>query len=300
MEIKQSVALAPYTTFGIGGPADFFVVVNSALELEEAVGFARRNSLNFFVLGLGANILVGDKGFRGLVIKNEARRHFASGLSSVEKILFKVESGCVISDLTEITSSQGLSGFEHFAGIPSTIGGALWQNLHFLSPDRHSTVFIGDLVDSAEVLLENGGVKSVEKSFFQFGYDSSLLHKTKDVVLSASFKLQKEKPVVIKDRIRNNLEWRKEKHPEYAWRSSAGSVFKKIENFGAGRLIEQVGLKGFSVGGAKISEKHANFIINSESATAKDVKSLISIAQTKVKEELGLELQTEISFIGEF
>ncbi len=300
MEIQENVPLAQYTTFGIGGPADFFIAVGSKDQLIDAVEYARTNNLRFFILGLGANILIGDKGFRGLVIKNESKNHTISGFTKQGEAVLTTESGATVSDLIEETQKSGLSGFEHFAGIPSTIGGALWQNLHFLSPDRKSTVFIGDIVGNVEIILANGNIRSVDKNYFQFGYDSSILHKTKDIVLSASFKLKKESPEIIKERVQNNLTWRSEKHPEYAWRSSAGSVFKKIENFGAGRLIEQVGLKGYQIGGAKFSEKHANFIINLGSAKARDIRDLITLAQTKVKEKLGLELQTEISFVGEF
>lgn len=309
MNIQHNIPLAPYTTFHIGGPADYFIQVSSKEGLIRAVKYAKKNNLNFFVLGRGANILIGDKGFRGVVIKNESEKYEIIEKSSEEQNYqyLIAESGITIEKLITITAQLGLSGLEHYAGIPSTLGGALWQNLHFLSPDRTNTEFIADVVESATILsihnLEDSDTKLdvwLDKSYFHFGYDYSILHDTHDVVLSVRLKLTKEDPNVIQQTIAANIAWRSEKHPENAVSCSAGSVFKKIEHHGAGRLIEKVGLKGKQIGGAKISEKHANFIINTGNATAKDVRDLISLAQTEVKKATGLDLATEISFIGEF
>lgn len=294
MQIREHVMLAPYTTFGIGGPADYFVIAPTEQDIVEAVAFAKEKGIPFFLLGTGANILIGDKGYRGLVIKNEASKTILEGSE------LTAESGTTIEELIAYTAGKGLSGFEHFAGIPSTVGGALWQNLHFLSPDRSKTLYIGDIVTAARVLKEDGTVEHVGSDYFQFTYDYSILHVRRDIVLSATFALTPEDQQVIKERIAANLSWRQEKHPDGAVSCSAGSVFKKIEGFGAGRLIEQVGLKGKKIGGAKISDKHANFIINENSASAKDVRDLITLVKTTIKEQHGLEMQTEISFVGEF
>lgn len=298
MTTQEHVALAPFTTFHIGGPADYFTRVSSAGELVDAIDWAQENSVPFFVLGTGANILVGDKGFRGLVIKNEAHSVILSNREGSSYLT--AESGATIADLIDFTVEQGLSGFEHFAGIPSSVGGALWQNLHFLSADRDRTFFIAEIVESARILTESGDIRQVGRDYFRFGYDNSILHQVKDVVLSANFVLTKEDTHELKKRVFSNLLWRKEKHPENATSCSAGSVFKKIEGYGAGRLIEQVGLKGKQIGGAKISEKHANFILNTGNATAFDVRQLISLVQETVQAKLGLRLETEISFVGEF
>ncbi|MDE2025738.1 MAG: UDP-N-acetylmuramate dehydrogenase [Patescibacteria group bacterium] len=294
MTVAEHVFLAPYTTFHIGGPADYFTSVGSQNELIEAIQWARQKGIQFFVLGTGANILVGDKGFRGLVIKNEARN------IKVENNHVTAESGTTIAELINLTVQQGLSGFEHFAGIPSSVGGALWQNLHFLSPDRVRTIFISEILDTACIYSEQGETQSVGKEFFKFGYDESILHYSKDVVLSATFVLSSENTSILNQRVAANISWRQEKHPEHATECSAGSVFKKIEGYGAGRLIEKVGLKGMQIGAAKISEKHANFILNTGKATATDVRQLISLVQEKVLGELGLHLEKEISFVGEF
>lgn len=294
LRIQKDVLLAQYTTFHIGGPADYFVVVTTPDELVEAIMWARSNQIDFFVLGTGANILVGDKGYRGLVIKNGSLGFQREG------VRLTAESGVVIADLITAMTPLGLSGFEHFAGIPSTVGGALWQNLHFLSPDRSKTVYIADILTKAEILSEEGERKEVNATYFHFGYDYSTLHERHDIVLSATFALSQKTPEEIASVVDSNSIWRAEKHPEGAAWKSAGSVFKKIEGHGAGRLIQEVGLKGYQIGGAKISEKHANFIVNEGGATAKEVRKIIEIVEQKVKEQLGLVMQPEISFVGEF
>ncbi len=338
LTVQENVILAPFTTFGIGGPADFFVRVSTTSEIIEGVMWAKEKNIPFFLLGTGANILVGDKGFRGLVIKNEARsvilnesegssqkqEHSSSSVQNDNSVFLTAESGATVAEVIDFTVHAGYSGFEHFAGISSSVGGALWQNLHFLSPDRSQTVFIGDIVESSEIVqietLRHSGEEmqltipesnqdsgrtsfarmTVKRDYFKFGYDYSILHDTHDVVLSATFRLTPEDTTVLTKRVEANLLWRKEKHPENAARCSAGSIFKKIDGYGAGRLIEKVGLKGKQIGGAKISEKHANFIVNTGNATATDVRNLIVLVKQTVHKELGLQVETEISFIGEF
>ncbi|HSW96839.1 MAG TPA: UDP-N-acetylmuramate dehydrogenase [Candidatus Saccharimonadales bacterium] len=301
MHIQKNILLAPYTTFHIGGPADFFVRVTNSDDFIGAISWARGKGIPSFILGQGANILVSDRGFRGLVIKNESNR-----IEFLKNNVMRAESGAIISDMIEQAATRGLSGLEHFAGIPSSLGGALWQNLHFLSPDRTATVYISDILDTARILriaeYEFTPIKeeTVDKTYFKFGYDYSILHDTRDVVLSATVQLQEKATAEIRHTIDENISWRKAKHPTDATKKSAGSVFKKIEGHGAGRLIEKAGLKGKRMGGAQISEQHANFIINTGNATAKNVRDLISLVQTEVQNVTGLSLEPEISFIGEF
>jgi UDP-N-acetylmuramate dehydrogenase len=292
--LQQNIVIAPYTTYKIGGPADYFVRANTKQELVNAIIEARKNQIPYFIHGTGANILVGDKGFRGLVIKNEANK------VSISDNLVTAESGATISDLIKLTAGQGLSGFEHFAGIPSTVGGAMWQNLHFLSPDRTETIFIESIVRSAEILDESNGVKKVNREFFEFGYDSSVLHKKSSIVTEVIFRLENADKSAIQKQVEENLLWRKEKQPPLEEFPSCGSVFKKIDGVGAGRLIDKAGLKGHQIGGAKISDKHANFKVNTGGATADDVRNLIGFVQDKVFKVIGYKLETEISFVGEF
>ena len=297
--IKNNVALAPFTTFKIGGVADYFVEATTGDELVEIVSWARSTGIPFFLLGVGANILVGDAGYRGLVIRNRAdnvRIDQSTGIVSVE-------SGAIIyPDLIEQCVSAGLSGLEHFVGIPSTVGGALWQNLHFLSPppERERTIFIEEVVESAEILTEDGRRKVVDAEYFNFGYDYSTLHDTADIVISARFKLKPANEDLMRSIMAANLEWRAERHPPLDTEPSAGSIFKKIEGIGAGRLIDAAGLKGTRIGGAVITHRHANIMINTGGARAADVVALIAHVQEVVRDHSGYNLETEIAMIGEF
>lgn len=292
--IQSDVPLASLTTFGIGGPAKHFTVASSAEDLVSAIQWAKDRNEDWFVLGSGANILIGDKGFDGLIIKNEYRE-----TNFHDDDLLTAASGSTIADLIELTTAHELSGLEHFVGIPSTLGGALWQNLHFLSPDRSETLFIAGVVGSATV-LRNGSIQTVNHEYFQFGYDFSVLHTCDDIVLDVTLKLSPSTRERMLQIAGDNLDWRNRSHPPNAERMSAGSVFRKIEGEGAGRLIDRAGLKGSRVGAAEVSRKHANYILNLGGATAADVRELIAHIQDVVKTKTGLLLVPEISMIGDF
>ena len=289
--------LAPYTTFKIGGPADLFFETGTAADLAKAVCVAREADVPYFILGLGANILVGDKGFRGLVIRNAAG-HFRFG----DDGRLWVESGATMQQIIPEAVRRGWSGLEHYVGIPSTVGGAVWQNLHFLAPApaRERTMFIEEVFESCELLTAEGKRKTVDREYMRFGYDTSILHSGRDVALAVTFKLAKGDPDVMQRIMQENLSWRGGKHPWLEWHPSAGSIFKKIEGVGAGRLIDQAGLKGHRHGDAQISHMHANIMINLGRATAKDVRELIALAQEAVEKKFGQRLEPEIGFIGEF
>ncbi|MEP6618061.1 MAG: UDP-N-acetylmuramate dehydrogenase [bacterium] len=295
--LKREEVLAPYTTFRIGGPADLFYEAESADDLAAAILTARRAEVPWIVLGLGANVLVSDEGVRGLVIRNMAS-HFEFG----DDGRLWVESGVVMARIIPAAVERGWSGLEHYVGIPSTVGGAIWQNLHFLSPapERERTTFIAEVFESADLLLEDGERRSVDAAYMQFGYDDTVLHHRRDVVLSATFKLEHKDSNVMHRIMQENLSWRGARHPWLDWHPSAGSIFKKIEGVGAGRLVDQCGLKGFRVGDAQISHIHANIMVNLGHATSADVIGLITHAQTAVRERFGYELEPEISFVGEF
>jgi len=296
-QLKRDEPLAPYTTFRIGGPADLMYNATTADDLANAVLGARKLNVSYFVLGLGANILVGDKGFRGLVIRNTSDSFSFSADGRLS-----VESGAVVGEIIPKAVARGWSGLEHYVGIPSTIGGAVWQNLHFLEPEpeRKRTMFIADIFESAEILSEENERRAVDRDYMQFGYDTSILHTRKDVVLSATFKLSPGDTAVMHRIMQENLSWRGSRHPWLQFHPSAGSIFKKIEGVGAGRLVDQCGLKGFRHGDAQISHIHANIMVNLGNATAKDVRELIAIAQRAVEDRFGLHLEPEISFVGEF
>jgi UDP-N-acetylmuramate dehydrogenase len=296
--IERDVPLAPYTTFRIGGPADLLYRPRTADELAEVVLAARQLGAPHFLLGLGANILVADAGFRGLVIRSEVE-----GIEFVDDTRVRAGAGVhTFMELINATVSRGLGGLHHYVGIPSTVGGAVWQNLHFLSPppERERTCFIEEVVESAEILTEEGERRTVDNAYFRFGYDYSILHDRDDVVLSVTFRLNPEPEPELRRVMRENLQWRDDRHPDLWLYPSAGSIFKKIENVGAGRLIDQCGLKGHILGNAQIFHKHANIIVNLGGASAADVRGLIRLAQETVQRELGYELTPEIGMIGEF
>lgn len=299
MTLELGVPLAPLTTFQIGGPAQCLVRARTPEALTQAIQVARELGVPHFLLGRGANILVGDEGFQGLVIRNE-----------VEGIHFhpdgvRVTAGAgvqVFPDLIVDSVGRGLGGLHHFVGIPSTVGGALWQNLHFLSPAPHRerTVFIEETLESAQILTEEGNHRTVGVEYFEFGYDDSILHHRDDVVLTATFLLEPTPQESLRQTIRENLAWRDDRHPDLWLYPCAGSIFQKIEGIGAGRLIDECGLKGKVHGNAGIFHKHANIIVNLGGARAQEVLWLIDLARTTVLRETGYELETEISFIGQF
>ena len=295
--LTRNAPLAPFTTFKLGGPADLLVEADSADALANAILTARHAEVPWLVLGLGANVLVADKGIRGLVIRNTAQHTVWHDDGRLW-----VESGAVMQKLIPEAVRRGWSGLEHYVGIPSSVGGAIWQNLHFLSPapERERTMFIAEVFLSADILLEEGERRTVDKAYVNFGYDDTVFHHRRDIVLAATFQLEKGDPFVMHRIMQENLSWRGGKHPWLDWHPSAGSIFKKIEGVGAGRLVDSLGLKGFRVGDAQISHIHANIMVNLGSATSADVIALVKHAQAEVKEKLGYELEPEINFVGEF
>ena len=297
--LRRNVILAPYTTIKIGGPADFFYEARTAEDLVYAIKTATAMEIPHFLLGCGANVVIGDLGFRGLVIRNVARE------ISVDRQSVRVfaESGAIVfPDVIVRAVDAGLSGLEHYVGIPSTIGGALWQNLHFLAPPpkRERTMFIEEVLLSADILTEEGDLQTVGVEYFDFGYDYSILHVRDDVVLSAEFQLSSEDPARMREIMQANLDWRALRHPPLDTEPSVGSIFKKIQGIGAGRLIDECGLKGASIGGIVVTHRHANIMINFNHGTAADLQALITYVRDFVLEETGYTLETEIDFIGDF
>ncbi len=296
--LERNVPLAPLTTFRIGGPADLLYRARTPDELATSVQAARSAGCPLFLLGSGANILIGDGGFRGLVVRSEV-----GGIEFLDETAVRAGAGVMTyPHLIDTTVERGLGGLHHFVGIPSTVGGALWQNLHFLSPApaRERTMFIEEVLESAELLTQEGERRTVDVAYFGFGYDASVLHHRDDTVLTATFRLEPTPPGELRRIARENLAWRAERHPDIRTLPSAGSIFKKIDGIGAGRLIDGCGLKGRVHGGAAIFERHANIIVNRGGAAAADVRALIDLARETVARETGYELVPEILFVGEF
>lgn len=292
--LARDVPLAPFTTFRIGGPAELMFRARTPDELVAAIQAARELEIPHHLLGSGANILVDDAGFAGLVIKCEV-----DGIEWLDAHRVRAGAGVqTFPDLIVDTLRHGRGGLHHYVGIPSTVGGALWQNLHFLSPDRSRTCFIAEVLEEAEILTQEGERSTVGVEYFEFGYDDSILHHRDDIVLSATFRLDETPEEELREVVRENLKWRDDRHPDLWLYPCAGSIFQKIEGIGAGRLIDQCGLKGHMLGGAGIFHRHANIIVNLGGASSADVHGLIDLAQETVLRETGHRLQPEIGFVG--
>jgi UDP-N-acetylmuramate dehydrogenase len=296
--VRRNVPLAPLTTIRIGGPADLFYRARTCDELCRAIGVARELGVPSFLLGRGANILVGDGGVRGVVIQCD--------ITSVE---FR-PGGLVVAgagvdlfpDLINATVARGLGGLHHFVGIPSTLGGAVYGNVHFLSapPARDRTMFLEDSTEGATILTPDGEIRYEGKEYFRFGYNYSMIQDTGDIVLDVSLKLVPTPIPALRGVMRDNLAWRNERFPALWLYPNTGSIFKMIEGVNAKRPIERCGLNGHVCGAAQIFHRHANMIVNLGGATAAEVMTLIDLSRDTVARELGYELELEIEFVGEF
>lgn len=286
--IKKNILLKHYTTFKIGGRAKYFFVAKTKKDLIRAVGVAKKFKLPFFVLGGGSNILISDKGFSGLVIKNEAQNFEIHG----RKII--AESGAILNNIIDRAIKRGLAGLEEGSGIPGTIGGAVYGNAGW----PRGKWAIGNLVEKVEILWPGGKIEKVGKRWLSFDYRKSRFKKikiNKPVILEVILQLKKGKIANIKKKQLETLEIRRKKIPAGF---SAGSIFKNPPKNPAGFLIEKCGLKGKKFGNVKLSEKHANFIINLGGGKANDVKKLINLVKNKVKKRFRTILKEEIQYVG--
>ena len=288
-KVKENVSLAPYTSARIGGPADLLITAKSADELAEIVSTLWKQGLTFFMLGGGSNVLVSDKGVRGVTVLNRAKAvRFENG--SQPKVW--AEAGVVFSNLANRCASKGLSGLEWAATVPGTVGGAVYGNAGAFDGDVS-----GNLIN-AEILTEAGReFWSVEK--MKYGYRTSALKRgeIKAVVLSAelSLKIATKEEVTVK--IEQFGERRKSTQPPGA---SMGSMFKNPEGDYAGRLIEAAGLKGTRIGNAEISPVHGNFFVNHGQTKASDIRALIELTQKTVVDKFGVKLELEVELVGEW
>ncbi len=283
-KIKKDIDLAPFTTFGIGGPADYFFEARNSQQIVKAVNWAKAKKLPFYILGGGSNLLVADKGVRGLVIKIQNSKF------KIQNEKAYCEGGVMVNRIVEETVNRGLGGLEFFAGLPGTVGGAVYNNSHWKDH------FFSDCLEKVEVLNKNLERKVFKKKDLDFSYDWSSLRKKGMIVLSASFKLNKENESTLKRKIKETLKERSNQPKG----KSAGCIFKNPKGKSAGYLIDKVGLKGKKIGGVKISERHANFFINVGGGKAEQVVKLIKLVCKKVKMDCKIELEPEIFFLGEF
>ncbi|MBQ7986388.1 MAG: UDP-N-acetylmuramate dehydrogenase [Clostridia bacterium] len=287
MEIKKNELLKNHTSFKIGGPADEFAEVYNEEELKELIEYAKNKGIPYTIMGNGSNLLVSDKGIRGLVIK------LAKGFDSVEvqgdKIIAK--AGILLSKLANVALENGLSGLEFASGIPGTLGGAIYMNAGAYGGEMKDVV-------GKVTYLSNGEIKTAEKGELDFGYRHSRFSGKEDIVLSAEILLEKADKTEIRAKMDDFKERRCSKQPLSM--PSAGSTFKRPEGYFAGKLIEDAGLKGKAIGGAQVSEKHSGFVVNTGDATCQDVLDLIKFIQDTVYDKFKVKLETEVKMLGEF
>ena len=288
-KVKENVPLAPYTSARIGGPADIFITADTSTELARIVKLLWKQEMPFTLLGGGSNVLVSDKGIRGVVVMNRAKGvKFHGG----DQPSVTVESGVVFSNLANRCASKGFAGLEWAATVPGTIGGAVYGNAGAFGGDM-----AGNLLN-AELLTENGREEFIVEQI-GYGYRTSILKRgeLKAIVLSAQLALKNSTKEEVTVKIQQFSAHRKATQPPGA---SMGSMFKNPAGDYAGRLIESAGLKGTRIGNAEISPLHGNFFINHANTKAEDIRALIQLVQKTVKEKQDVELELEIELVGEW
>ena len=285
--LLENEPMSAHTTFRIGGPADMFVSVRSISEVRELIKAVKETMTPFMVIGNGSNMLVSDKGIRGLVI------HIGKDLSdiSVSGNIITAQAGALMSKVASEALRAELTGFETLSGIPGSLGGGLFMNAGAYGGE------IKNVVKSVTYIDESGEIYTVSNEECKFSYRHSIFCDGGKYILSAELELKKGDPSEIKAAMDDYNNRRKEKQPLSM--PSAGSTFKRPEGYFAGRLIEDCGLKGYRVGGAMISDLHAGFVVNTGNATASDVMTLIDDVRDMVRKKFGVELEPEVRLIGE-
>jgi UDP-N-acetylmuramate dehydrogenase len=296
--VRVDVPLAPFTTFRVGGKADCLVDVASSTELARALELSRQAGLPVTPLGGGSNVLVSDRGVRGVVVRVRGGATSDEGEGRVRS-----DAGVTLNSLVRWTIGRGLAGLEAWAGTPGTVGGAVFGNAHYAGRS------IGELVHSVCLVSPAGGVADVPASEMAFAYDRSRLQQTHEVALSAVFALSPgADPARLRETARRSLAHRKRTQPLDT--PSAGCIFQNPDPAvdripdgipaSAGALVDRAGLKGYAIGGAMVSTGHANFVVNRGGATAADIRQLIGLCRDTVKARFGVTLREEIRYIGEW
>lgn len=292
--VTEKEILARHCSFRTGGPADLFIRVCDEEELEKITALLTRSGTDMFLLGRGTNLLIGDRGYRGAVITMCAPAGTESALTdvTVQGTRISAGAGASLQKIALAARDAGLTGLEFAAGIPGSLGGAVMMNAGAYGGEMKQ------VVRSVKILRKEKGAFLCGGEEMEFGYRTSRLKREEGIVLGAEMELEPGDRKAISDRITELAQMRKEKQPlEFA---SAGSTFKRPEGYFAGKLIQDAGLKGFRVGDAQVSEKHAGFVINRGEASAAQIRQLIEQVQRGVLENSGVQLETEVIFLGEF
>ncbi len=286
--LRKDAPMCEYTSFQIGGPADLLVQPETTQALVNCCRIFKEEGIRPQIIGSGSNLLVSDRGIRGVVLR------LAKPFSKVEIKGCEIiaEAGISLAPLAVKAQNAGLSGLEFASGIPGTLGGAIFMNAGAYGGEMKQIVM------ETEFLDEDGTIKTLSGDDHAFGYRKSAFSGTNRIILRSRLRLTPGDPEVIRETMRDLNSRRKEKQPLSF--PSAGSFFKRPEGYFAGKLVEDAGLKGASIGGAQISEKHAGFMINTGGATAKDVCDLMTFVQKTVQEKFGIALEPEVRFMGDF
>lgn len=284
--IKFNEPMKNYTTFKIGGPAECLIKIKNIDDLLKIIRFSKDNNINVTIVGNGSNVLVSDKGIKGIVLLNRL-----DGISINKNTEITVGSGTKMMAIAIQMLQNEITGFEELSGIPGTIGGAVVMNAGAHGKE------IKDILKSVKCVNKEGEVIELKNKDLEFGYRTSLLKNKEYIVLEVILVLSKGKKEDIQEKMDEYTNYRKEKQPiEYP---SAGSTFKRGNGYITAKLIQDAGLKGYKVGGAEVSTKHSGFVINTGDATAKDVLKLVKYIKKEIKEKFNKEIELEIEFIGE-
>jgi UDP-N-acetylmuramate dehydrogenase len=293
--LRADVPLAPFTTFKVGGPARWLLETTTAEELVDAIRIAHATGVDVTLLGGGSNVLIGDRGVKGLVLRPRGGQ-----IEQLSDERVRADAPTTINGLVRWTVHRGIAGLEAWAGTPGTVGGAIYGNAHF------GGRLISELVESVRLASRDGSVREVPQGDMEFGYDRSRLQKTGEVLLSAVFRVSTGDPAALRDVARQSLAYRKKTQPLET--PSAGCIFQNPDAAhvpagippSAGALVDRAGLKGAGRGDAKVSAAHGNFIVNEGHATAADIRGLIDLCRVRVQEQFGVTLHEEIVYLGEF
>lgn len=288
--IKQNELMKNHTSFKIGGPADFFVKISSIQELKKIQELCKNNKIQLTLIGNGSNLLILDKGIRGIVIKLELKQIKINNKENKEVEII-VENGVPLGLLAQKLLKEEITGFEELSGIPGTIGGAIVMNAGAHQKEMK------DIITEVTAIDYKGNIHTFSNKEAEFEYRKSKFTKGEYIILQAKIRLKKGNQKQIKEKMDEFAQYRKEKQPiEYP---SAGSTFKRGEDFITAKLIDEAGLKGYTIGGAQISEKHAGFIINKQNATSQDVLDLVEHIKKEVYKKFEKNIELEIKVVGE-